>query len=404
MIGFAKKILRPVRDRIRSSFFDKKLRARIQNHSPATLDSFSFEDFKRKIIVFIRSNQVDQMHYLYKYSASCTKPTLYASAYALMTLSLLGELDKLSAQDKEEWRQYFDSFQSASDGLFYDPFVINDIYSKIDWWGARHITLHMISAYTELGFRPKYPFIEVFQYYDNSEINSLIDSIDWMSSEIGAGDIDNKIMNIGCMLQYQRDSWGDIGAANAINELKLALRSKINPETGMWGVFDAKNPDQRSRMIQFAYHIFLLFFYDNDFNFNFEKIVFHTLSTQNQLGGYGVKPNSSACEDIDSIDILVRLYQFCNESVQKKIDESILRSLPWVLSNQVSDGGFVFRLYESFVYGSPETSSGIDQGAMLPTWFRLLSLAYISMHTKGIHFPLKITNAPGYEFMFSKES
>ena len=400
MIQYAKKILRPARDRIKSIYIENQLRNRINKHNDVAFDTFNFEKFRSRVISFIQTSRVDEKHYLYKYSASCTKPTLYGSVYALMTLSLLGEIDKLSIEEKEEWRRYFDAHQNPSDGLFYDPILKNNIYSEADWWGARHITMHMISAYTELGFRPKYPFIEVEKYNDKYEINKIIDSVDWMTVDIGSGDVDNRLMNIGCMLQYQRDNWGDSKAAIALNELKRAIRLKINPDTGMWGVFNTKNPYHNSRMIQFAYHIFLIFFYDGDFDFDCEKIAHYAISTQNKFGGYGVKLNSSACEDIDSIDILVRLYHFCDVSTKKKIDESISRSFSWVLENQVSDGGFVFRLFESFKYGSSETSSKANEGAMLPTWFRLLSLAYISSHIGGNDSPFNLTDAPGCEFSF----
>jgi hypothetical protein len=394
MIRFAKIILRPVRDSIRSYFIEKKLKARIKNRAHATLDSFKFEDFKRDIIVFVRSNQVNETHYLHKYSASCTKPTLYASAYALMTLSLLGELEKLSDGEKEEWRNYFDSFQNESDGLFYDPAVQNEIYYDTDWWGARHLALHMISAYTDLGFRPKYSFAFLKKYYKPTAIQEWLDQFDWQSASIGAEDVDNKIMNIGCLLQYQRDYWEDAEAAQAIEFLKKYLRSKINKQTGMWGFFDIAKPHQRSRMVQFAYHLLPIFFHDQDFDFNAGLIVTNVLNTQNKYGGYGVQLNSSACEDIDSIYLLIRLRFLCDASQQIEIEVSLKKAFSWIFLNQMEGGGFVFRLFEGLKYGHQETSSIGGQGGMFPTWFRLLSIAYLVNSHGSNAFVIK--NSPGY--------
>lgn len=397
MIRFGKRILQPVRDSIRSRLIEKKLKTRIENRARFILDSFEFQDFKRDISAFVRSSQVNETHYLYKYSASCTKPTLYASAYALMTLSLLGELKKLSDMEKEEWRNYFDSFQNESDGLFYDPAVQNDIYNDTDWWGARHLALHMISAYTDLGFRPKYPFAFLEKYYKPTAIQEWLDQFDWQSASIGAEDVDNKIMNIGCLLQYQRDYWEDAKAGQVIEFLKKYLRSKINKQTGMWGCFDIDNPDQRSRMVQFAYHLFQLYFYDDDYDFDSERIINLTLKTKNRINGFGVKLNSSACEDIDSIDTLIRLQKNTTLKLQNEAIESIEKSFNWVLTNQVEDGGFVFRLEEPFFYGSVETSSNKNEGAMLPTWFRTLSIAYMA-NFLNVDSNFQITNCPGYEF------
>jgi hypothetical protein len=110
--------------------------------------------------------------------------------------------------------------------------------------------------------------------------------------------------------------------------------------------------------------------------------------------GFGVQINSSACEDIDSIDLLCRLSPFVPHR-KKEIDQALTKAINWVLCNQVGDGGFVFRLHEPFIYGHQQTSSQKNQGAMFPTWFRLLSLAYLTRYFGMSQF--KITVAPGLE-------
>jgi hypothetical protein len=396
-VDLAKNIARPVRNLIHNKITEFKIGRIVRHYAAVRIDEFNFANFRDEVLIFLRRMKNDNQRFAYRYSSSCTKSTLYASAYACMTLSLLGELDKSSKDEKIEWGKYFDTFQRAEDGLFYDDAVHNRLYDDTDWWGARHLALHMISAYTDLGVKPKHEFKFLRHYYTSGAIQKWLENFDWRASAIGVGDVDNKIMNIGCLLQFQRDTWGDGDAARSLDDLKLYLKGKIDPSTGMWGGFDLNNKDQHSRAVQFAYHLFPLFFYDGEFDFNVEKVVNTVLATQNKYGGYGVRPNSSACEDIDSIDILVRLHPFCSRTLQEKIDESISRAFSWVISNQVDDGGFVFRLNEPFHYGSRETSSEANIGAMLPTWFRTLSLAYIAEHLhKPHHF--KITNCPGYEF------
>lgn len=63
----------------------------------------------------------------------------------------------------------------------------------------------------------------------------------------------------------------------------------------------------------------------------------------------------------------------------------------------MADGGFVFRLNEGFKYGSQETSSSAGVGAMLPTWFRTLSILYLADFL-GVKHGFRITRCPGYEF------
>lgn len=355
-----------------------------------------FQEVAKKISEFIKQKKVSGKDFEYLYSENTKQPTLYSSAYACMTLSLLGRLNVLTADQKTRWIEYFDTFQSADGGLFYDPVVDSALFRTADWWGSRHLALHMISAYTDLGGRPRYPFHFLEEYYDHGRIKNWLDSFEWSNSITHADDIDNKIMNICCLLQYQRDTWDDAQAGSAVAYIQKYLMDKINHETGMWGRFDVQDPDQRSRMVQFAYHLFPLFFYENIQIKHPDKVVQIVLTTQNRFGGFGVKLNSSACEDIDSIDILIRLSPLVPDR-KVEIDAALRKALRWVLCNQVDDGGFVFRLYEPFVYGHPETSSKTNQGAMLPTWFRTLSLAYV-MNYLDLSNEFIITRCPGYEF------
>lgn len=358
---------------------------------------FDFQLFKAQVLSFLVTARLDHEVVRYRYALSCGNPTLYASVYACMILGMLGELDELDEKAKNGWVEYFNGFQNPKDGLFYDPMVMNNIYSKSDWWGARHLALHMISAYAYLGARPKYQFSFISDYYNIERFGAFLDSINWLNSTLGASDIDNRLMNIGCILQYQRDQWGDAAASQSVEFLKDYLLRKINPATGLWGGFNPRIPKQRSRMVQFAYHILCLFFYDNKIEFNSEDIVRLVLQTQNQLGGYGIKLNSSACEDIDSIDLLIRFDPYVSTNLRNMIRDSLSMAFGWICLNQMRDGGFVFRLYEPFMYGCSATSSLTNEGAMFPTWFRVLSLSklarYLDIQNNFINQP-----APGCDF------
>jgi hypothetical protein len=359
------------------------------------LSSFNINSFKIVVREFITTHKVsDDFEFLY--SSSCKKPTLYASAYACLTNSIIGDLEMYSIEEKNRWLLYFDKFQSSEDGLFYDPIIDSPTYRNSDWWGARHLTLHMIHAYNCLGRKTKYPLFFLRPYYDFVFIRNWLDNFNW-SGNIGMhDDIDNMIMNIGCLLQYQRDTWGDKQAELAVLFLQEYLSKKINPKTGMWGFgYDLNNKRQRSRIVQFAYHIYPIFLYDKISIPYFDQAVPFVLKTQNIFGGFGVNLNSSACEDIDSIDILIRTsYLFPQH--QKVFYSVLKKAFKWVLLNQVKDGGFVFRLEEEFVYGHQEMSSKKNMGALFPTWFRVLSIAYMTRYFKIEG--LKFTTGPGYEF------
>lgn len=357
---------------------------------------FDFPLFKQKALAFLDGMKTDDSKIRYRYSMSCNQPTLYSSAYACMTYSLLGEIDLMSDNTRTSWLAYFDSFQSEKDGLFYDANVRNEYYDDSDWWGARHLALHMISAYTDLGGKPRYPFLFLRPYYKLDFLEEWFGKNEKMFLGSMDNDFDNKVMNISCLLQYQRDVWRDSEAGKAVSFIQQALEKRINHQTGIWGDSNLASDKIRSRKVQFAYHLLPLFFYDERTNFDFSKIIEITLKTQNRFGGFGVAVNSSACDDIDSVDILIRASKI-EGKYEAQVKKSLTAGLNWIRLNQMDDGGFVFRLNEAFTYGHSQLSSEKNQGAVFPTWFRTLSLAYLCSYLE-IPAEFKVTKCPGYEF------
>jgi hypothetical protein len=131
-----------------------------------------------------------------------------------------------------------------------------------------------------------------------------------------------------------------------------------------------------------------------------DKIIDSCLVTQNRLGGFGVPLNSSACEDIDSIDSLVRL-SFITDYRKEDIRKSLEKAIIWVLTNLNADGGWVFRRGEGFRYGHDLMWARTDQSSMFPTWFRTLSLAYISKvlpHNSVTALTWQFIRCPGLQF------
>ena len=359
--------------------------------------AFSFEDLKTRTLSFVKNMKVGENVGVYRYSHSATQPTLYSSAYACMLRSLYADLKELSETEKQIWVGYFDSFQSPDDGLFRDPVVLNDIYEDSDWWGARHLVLHLMIAYTALGARPKHKLRYLEPFCDQDYLEKLIASRDWRQYIPGDDDIDNRIMNIGAALQYSRDVFDDQRAGKALKLLLNLLQDRINPDTGLWGPSSLNDPVIRSRAVQFAYHLLCLFTYDNREIKWKEKIINNVLDTQNMLGGYGVDLNSSACEDIDSIEMIIRLSSRTDYR-KSDIEVSLKRVFPWILANMNKDGGFVFKRSARFVYGHEEMSSDKSESNMFATWFRALSLVYL---LKYLDIPNEyvIDRCPGYQFM-----
>jgi len=133
----------------------------------------------------------------------------------------------------------------------------------------------------------------------------------------------------------------------------------------LWGPSPV-NKRSLSIAVQTAYHIWFLYFYDETQIQCIERCIDSCLATQNKVGSFGVKLNSNASEDIDSIDPLVRFY-FLTDYRYNGIKKALIKAYKWVLVNMNEDRGFVFRRGEPLIYGHKLLSSKANESAMFPT-------------------------------------
>lgn len=342
----------------------------------------------------------------YRYSAACSLPTVYSSCYAVMTRGLLSDLDCITADERKDWIAYLQYFQQ-DDGLFWDPVIYNQGWFAGDPFdcGRPHLTCHVITDLEYLGAKADKPFALTDMYSDIDRLRFWLENRDW---EVRVGWTGNEIMNMGTLLQYSRDFHSDDRAATAVEFLLDWLETNhINPDTGLWGDVEITDPIWRSHAVQAAYHWWPLFSYDNREFPYIERAIDSVLDTQNPNGGFGwgvhnpdVLFNSSACEDIDSIDPLARMY-FQTDYRRAYIYDSLNTTERWVFKNQMPDGGFVFMLDRPFEYGHPELFGPAGVGAMFPTWFRTLSLAIIDKVLSAgeqVSDTWLFSKCPGYQY------
>lgn len=361
-------------------------------------------DLRSGVLQFVRSCALPERGPgRYRYSLACDAPTLYASTYAAMARSLLRALD---GPDLGAWAAYLNKHQDA-DGLYRDPVTYGEGWYADDplWCGRSHLTCHVITALTCLGAVALRPFAWLEPWREPDALVTWLESRDWGARVGWTG---NEIMNVGTLLQYARDYHNDDRAARAVACLLDWLEAHhLNPESGVWGTLDPGDPLQRSHAVQAAYHWWPLFAYDRRLFPSVNRAVDTVLATQNPRGGFGwgvhnpTEPfASSACEDIDSLDPLARMLGQTSHR-DEEVRMALQRGAEWVLSNQMQDGGFVFMRGRPFEYGHPQLRSEAGQGAMFPTWFRLLSLALVGQALPnslfgqiGWHF----ADCPGMQF------
>lgn len=325
---------------------------------------------------------------LFKFSSTSLLPSIYSVTYGCLLESLYGRGVELEGK---RWKAYFDVHQRSSDGLFYDMQYDSDSFLYgTDGWGARHLVPHITIVFDRMGLLPKYEFSYLDKYKNPDTMIEWLDSLDyrkiWGSS--------NAIMNYGVAMQYARDRM-DGDYALAVEAMEEYLIKKVN-RYGMWFEGEITSPEERNEMIRGAYHILPILYYDGIDIPNCEKAVDEILKAQNKWGGFDVHIASSACEDIDGVDPLMRFSVMAGRSDDEKVVKAINKARTWILFNQNQDGGFVFEKEARFSYGGQSVlSSAAGESNMFATWFRCVSLELINefLEEKKSLF----INTPGYE-------
>jgi hypothetical protein len=385
----------------------------------------SVNEVREQTLRFIESMRLtDGAYGRYRYAAGCQQPTLYSSAYAAMTRHLYRDLDSLTGSHRAEWVEYLQSHQD-DDGLFRDPVIFDQGWYKGDpeWCGRRHLSCHVVTALTCLGAVAKKPlrFLDPFVGQTSSLSQSakrqagspshgsrgLVKWLETRGWERQPDFVGNEVLNVGTLLQYARDFQKLEGCAQAVRTLLSWMNAHfLHERTGLWGSLDTAQPRELSRAVQGAYHFWLLYFYDHVPIPYPERVIDSCLATQNARGGFGQGVHtgsdreSSACEDIDSIDPLVRLTR-ATDYRRDDVRMALERGLKQVLLNQTADGGWWFVRGKAFTYGHEQLAASASQGAMFPTWFRTLTLAYLAKALPDSlvgRYDWQFCNCPGLQF------
>lgn len=329
----------------------------------------------------------------YRHSNSTTEPVLYSTVAASLTKHLYGIIDEYSEQELE----LIINAQSP-DGLFKDPIISCPSAEIEHWWGWTHLTLHCLMVLALYNKQTKYEIRYLKQFTTNIDsCRKYLKNLNW---EDKVDYTSNELQNIGVMAQFAKDHHNDTQAKLLLDVIFDEIDTHQDSSTGLYGTkFDT--PQSLSTGVQAGYHFWLLYAYDNRSIRYINKIIDQLIETQNILGGYGYLLNSSACEDIDSIDPLYRFSKLTTYR-QDDIQKSLERALPAILQNLNEDGGWVFRRRQELTIVHNEMKSKADESVMFYTWFRTLSLAYCLQGLQKIpskfNYNWQMKQAPGHQF------
>lgn len=300
--------------------------------------------------------------------------TLYASAFAAMTLDYLGALDAMALSEKQAWIEHFQGWQEPATGLFVGPELAVDemTVASVDWeYHASHLTIHVLPALHALGAFPTYPLLFAHRYLNLGYLKAWFERCDWRD----AWKVGNSLLFVGQLLVYLRDVEHNAEADKALEFYFDWLDARQEPDTGVWGT---RNGSPLSYAVYGAYHQFLVYFYCNRPIHYRERVIDSVLSLQHPDGGFEPRGGGGACQDVDCADILVKMSQQTDYRVEDS-REALRRLLGSVLDKMTAEGGFVYRRDESFIHhGLLRTYTPPNVAELFSTWFRTHTLALIA--------------------------
>ena len=371
-------------------YFLEKILNKVNTKETLSLDNdLNIENIRKSTIIYIKSLCVKKNDKVlgYKHSHSCTKTNLYS----LISVLLIKHLFKIE-EDIEEEIAILKNFQSE-DGIFRDKNISCSYAETGDDWGWRHLTLHALMTLDLYSIKSNYP-IKLTLDLDLNKITKILSGLDWKTRLPWTS---NAVQNLSVFLQYNRKYFNQINADDVLKKIIEFINSKQSKETGLFSD-KFENFNQLSDSVQSAYHFWLIYFSEGiEINFK-EKIIDNVLQTQNFTGGFGYKLNSSACEDIDSIDILLRL----SKKTKYRFDEiknCLNKAIPAIINNLNKDGGWVFRRHESLQIVHSQMFSFKNESNLFYTWFRLLALSYCTSYADNFKYNWNLSaNKIGHQF------
>jgi len=254
-------------------------------------------------------------------------PTLMALCFQICLLDLVGELDSQQARQCGE----FIAACQAPDGTFVDSNVDVTAIRGFDRdYVTWQTTAFALSALDSAGVQPSQKASYLDRFCERGVLARWLRDLDWSKAWYES----NKVMFILNGLQYRRDHSRDGAEAEA---LTAAIKTGLDvlddlqdPRTGYWGT------DRGSNLfigMGGAFHILIPYYYERREVRFADRIVTSTLKLQTREGLFRVT-GGGACDDLDAIDMLVKLGS--SESVSAALTACRYR----LLETQRDDGGF----------------------------------------------------------------
>ncbi|MEM9481572.1 MAG: hypothetical protein AAGA58_18130 [Verrucomicrobiota bacterium] len=295
--------------------------------------------------------------------------SVYGTAYASLIRHYFGE-----TIDVEDGAKAVLDRQDPETGYFFE--------SCFDDWsppvGAMHDREHLLLHTTcavlpflqEIGVKPRHP-LKFAEQFRGSALGKWLKERDMTNPWLEG----NNLLFAGQVLLYLHEIEGDEGAREDLEFLFSWLDDEVDPATGLWGTNHGAGPDHA---IYGGYHQLLLYYYKERKLHKPKAVIDICLSLQTLDGGYAQAGDAGACEDVDTVDVLVN-YSKRFDLRRPEVVWSLRRCLTHILELQNKDGGFPYNRNRPFTHnGMKGTEADPGQSTVFATWFRVHTLALMA--------------------------
>lgn len=327
----------------------------------------------------------------YRFAAGCPK-TLLATCFGVCALETLGGLESLSAERRSALVTHIQSCQQRPGGQFRDPLHGEDVVHRLAKftplyieWQETYFALHALDA---LGAEPQ-GALEFMDPLRQPDVLAL-----WLRS-LQFDDfwfVSNYLM---FALFFFISVEGD--QSPSAHRLLDWLDQRQDPETGFWGTNQGAS---LFNGMAGAFHVYGFYQYLGRPIAHQAAAVRSTLAVQEPTGMFGA-PGGGPCEDLDAVDILIKLKPGTAEDDQR-VREALRRNIAGLRACRLSDGGYCWASPQPksaphrVIYSglsTLETSS--DAGDLWSAWFRPLAIALANQRLgEPVAWPVKYRSKP----------
>jgi hypothetical protein len=297
--------------------------------------------------------------------------TLYGTCYESLGEYYLGAIGGLPA----ERRRFIVECQDPQTGFMIGPELRDFEPPPGTIHDREHLLMHLTCAAVptcqHFGIQLKFPIAAAYRFCDLDYLGKWMDRRDLKKAWFEG----NNILFVGQLLVYLRDVERYAGAQAALDRWFDWLDTHVDLATGLWGT---NGHCSALEAVCGGYHQLLVYYHEQRRLFNPEGMIDTVLGLQHLDGGFNPSGNAGACEDVDSVDILVNLYKRFDYR-RGDIRFGLKRCLGHILSTQNPDGGFPYNLNCTQSHmGIPGTQAPANVSATFSTWFRIHTLALIA--------------------------